>query len=233
MLEGEYAGDLIASRTRSLPSRSSCSRAGTSRRSARPRVVPAIRRARAELPDLRAVIFGDGPDRPAVLAAIRREGMEEAIDAPGFAPSETVEATLRRALCMVLPSRREGYGLIVVEAAAAGVPSVVVREPDNAAVELVEDGVNGFVAESPEPHAIADAIVRVARRRPGAARVDRRLVRAQRAAAVARRVARARGRELRASALKLSVREAQRVAGEARRRSGRRARSGAPSSRGR
>ena len=35
------------------------------------------------------------------------------------------------------------------------------REPDNAAVELVEDGVNGFVAASAEPRAIADAIVRV------------------------------------------------------------------------
>jgi glycosyltransferase involved in cell wall biosynthesis len=50
---------------------------------------------------------------------------------------------------MVLPSTREGYGMIVVESAAAGVPSVVTRAPDNAAVELVEDGVNGFVAESP------------------------------------------------------------------------------------
>jgi len=160
VLEGEYAGDLsppepepaeplVVFAGRHIPEKRA------------PALVPAIRRARAELPDLRAVIYGDGPDRPAVLAAIRREGMEKAIDAPGFAPSETVEATLHRALCMVLPSRREGYGLIVVEAAAAGVPSVVVREPDNAAVELVEDGVNGFVAESPEPHAIADAILRI------------------------------------------------------------------------
>ena len=41
---------------------------------------------------------------------------------------------------MVPPSRREGYGLVVVEAAARGVPSVVVADPDNAATELVQEG---------------------------------------------------------------------------------------------
>ena len=50
------------------------------------------------------------------------------------------------AACLALPSVREGYGLIVVEAAAHGCPAVVVDHPDNAAVELVVDGVNGIVA---------------------------------------------------------------------------------------
>jgi glycosyltransferase involved in cell wall biosynthesis len=126
-----------------------------------PAVVPAVRRARERLPDLGGEIFGDGPERGAVLRAIAVAGMEDVVEAPGFVPSEQVEAALARALCMVLPSRREGYGMIVVEAAAAGVPSVVVRAADNAAVELIEEGVNGFVADSAEPDAIADAIVRV------------------------------------------------------------------------
>ena len=56
---------------------------------------------------------------------------------------------------------REGYGLVVVEAAAQGVPSVVVQSPDNAALELVEDGVNGVVARSTEPDELAAAILRV------------------------------------------------------------------------
>ena len=53
---------------------------------------------------------------------------------------------MRRALCMLLPSRREGYGMVVVEAAAHGTPSVVVAGEDNAATELIEEGVNGIVA---------------------------------------------------------------------------------------
>jgi glycosyltransferase involved in cell wall biosynthesis len=126
-----------------------------------PAVVPAIAAARGRLPDLRGVIFGDGPERPQVLEAIAANHLGGVVDAPGFVEAERVESTLARALCMVLPSRREGYGMIVVEASAAGVPSVVVRDPDNAAVELVDDGVNGFVAESAEPDALAEAILRV------------------------------------------------------------------------
>ena len=68
---------------------------------------------------------------------------------------------MRRALCMLLPSRREGYGMVVVEASAHATPSIVVAGEDNAATELVEDGVNGVVVASAEPEAIADAIVRV------------------------------------------------------------------------
>jgi glycosyltransferase involved in cell wall biosynthesis len=126
-----------------------------------PAVVPAVRLARERVPALRGEIFGDGPERAEVLRAIAAEGMDGVVEAPGFVPSERVAAALERALCMVLPSRREGYGMIVVEASAAGVPSVVVRDPDNAAVELIEEGVNGFVAESADPAAIADAIARV------------------------------------------------------------------------
>jgi glycosyltransferase involved in cell wall biosynthesis len=123
-----------------------------------PAVVPAVLRAREAIPELRAEIYGDGPERGAVLAAI--EGVD-GMSAPGFVAAEVVDAALRRALCMVLPSRREGYGLVVVEAAARGTPSVVVVAEDNAAVELVDDGENGVIAASAGPEDLAAAIVRV------------------------------------------------------------------------
>jgi glycosyltransferase involved in cell wall biosynthesis len=126
-----------------------------------PAIVPAVALARERIPALRAEIFGDGPDRDEVLRLISEESLDGAVAAPGFAASETVRETMRRALCHLFPSRREGYGLVVVEAASLGVPTVAVRSPDNAALELVEEGVNGFVAESAAPKALADAIVRV------------------------------------------------------------------------
>ena len=54
----------------------------------------------------------------------------------------------------------------MIEAAARGVPSVVVAGQDNAAVELVEDGVNGVVASTVDARALAAAIVQVQRNGP-------------------------------------------------------------------
>lgn len=123
-------------------------------------VVPAVARARERIPQLRAEILGDGPDRVQVLRQIHEHGVQDAISAPGFVAGERVAESLRSALCLVLPSRREGYGLVVVEAAAVGTPSVVVQGPDNAATELVVDGENGFVASSADPDELARLIVR-------------------------------------------------------------------------
>ena len=126
-----------------------------------PAIVPAIGRLRDRLPGIRALILGDGPDRPLVQRLVHEQGLEDIVEVPGFVATEEVDDAIRRALCMVLPSRREGYGLVVVEAAAGGTPSVVVAGEDNAAVELIEEGVNGVVAPSPSPEDLAAAIAAV------------------------------------------------------------------------
>jgi glycosyltransferase involved in cell wall biosynthesis len=83
------------------------------------------------------------------------------VSAPGFVDQEVLEQALASALCVVLPSRREGYGLIVVESAARGVPSVLVAGPDNAATELVDEGTNGLVAPSAGADDLAAAFASV------------------------------------------------------------------------
>ena len=121
--------------------------------------VPSLVEALARIPELRGEIYGDGPDRPAVLAAIGEHGLESRVSAPGFVERRVLDEALGTALCFVLPSEREGYGLVVLEASAQGVPVVVVEGPENAATELVEEGTNGAVARSVDE--LADAIQRV------------------------------------------------------------------------
>lgn len=160
VLEGEYAGSLEAPAARAAePLVVFAGRMIPEKRA--PSAVAAVAAAARRIPGLRGTFFGDGPERPAVLGAIAAEGAGQSLSAPGFVAAREVEEALARALCMLLPSRREGYGLIVVEAAARGTPSIVVAGEDNAATELIEEGVNGFVAESAEADVLAATIVRV------------------------------------------------------------------------
>jgi glycosyltransferase involved in cell wall biosynthesis len=124
--------------------------------------VAGVAAARERIEGLEGEFLGDGPEREALREAISAQGLGDAVRAPGFTDAETLDREMRRALCVLLPSRREGYGMVVVEAAARATPSVVVAGEDNAAAELVVEGVNGAIAPRPDPEAIADAIVRVA-----------------------------------------------------------------------
>ncbi len=125
-------------------------------------VAEVVARARTGgVPELRGLILGDGPEHERVIASIAQRGMEGLVEVSGFVDAEEVCDALSRATCHLLPSLREGYGLVVIEAAAAGTPSVVAPAADNAAVELISDGENGFVAASEAPVALAEAVVRV------------------------------------------------------------------------
>jgi glycosyltransferase involved in cell wall biosynthesis len=162
VLEGEYSGPLEPGDP--LPAEPVVVFAGRHIPEKRvPSIVPALALARERLPDLRGEILGDGPERPLVLGLRADHGLESVLAVPGSVPAEQVDEALRRALCLILPSRREGYGMVVLEAASKGTPSVVVAAPDNAAVELIEDGENGFVAASASPEDLANAIERVDR----------------------------------------------------------------------
>lgn len=161
VLEGEYAGSrsppaqpravepLVVFAGRHIPEKRV------------PALVPALALARGRIPGLRAEILGAGPDSERVRELVAEYELGDVVALRGFVSPEQVEDALDRAMCMVLPSRREGYGVIVVEAAAAGTPSVVVLGEDNAATELVEEGLNGVVAPSVAAEDLAGAIVRV------------------------------------------------------------------------
>ncbi|UTI65048.1 glycosyltransferase [Paraconexibacter antarcticus] len=126
-----------------------------------PRAVEAIVLAARQVSGLTGTIFGDGPERALVDATIERLDARDVVVAPGFVEPEILQAAMRDALCLLAPSRREGYGLVVIEAAALGVPIVLAAGPDNAATELVDAGVNGVVSQSDDARALADAIVEV------------------------------------------------------------------------
>ncbi|MBO9531866.1 MAG: glycosyltransferase [Solirubrobacteraceae bacterium] len=159
-LTGEYAGSLEPPQPTAAPSTPHIVYAGRYIPEKRvPSLVPAIAWARERRPDLRATLLGDGHERQQVIDEVAGAGLQDVVTLPGFVSAEEVDATFAACSVVVQPSAREGYGMVVVESAARGVPVVVAEADDNAAVELVEDGVNGFVAADTSPAVLGQALL--------------------------------------------------------------------------
>jgi glycosyltransferase involved in cell wall biosynthesis len=124
-------------------------------------IPPAIAAARARIPTLRCVILGDGPDTERARELVAELGLRDAIEIRGRVDPEEVAALIGAASCVLHPSEREGYGLVVIEAVARSTPVVLVEGPENAATELIEPGINGELALSAEAEELGGAVVRV------------------------------------------------------------------------
>lgn len=127
----------------------------------------AVMHARKIVPNLQLVILGSGPTTDRVRAAVDQLGSPGWISLPGFVAQDELEKYMADAACLVNPSRREGYGLVVVEAASHGTPAIVVDHPANASVELIDNGVNGFVAPTDDDVALGEAIAQAVEGGPG------------------------------------------------------------------
>lgn len=105
---------------------------------------------------VRCTIIGDGPEKTALEAQAAALGLAEQVTFTGSV--DNVYPYLKAATVLVHPSRREGFGITPIEAAACALPVITVDEPGNAAKELVKDGNLGAVCPA-DSQALADAIL--------------------------------------------------------------------------
>jgi glycosyltransferase involved in cell wall biosynthesis len=97
--------------------------------------------------DLPLVVVGDGPLRALLPGTV------------GFVPPAEVGSYYERASVVVVPSRREGYGVAAREAMACGRP--VVATAVGGLVDAIEDGVSGVLVPPNDPDAIRAALERL------------------------------------------------------------------------
>ena len=121
-------------------------------------VAPVVAELRRHDPSWRAVIFGTGPEEARVRASIAEHGLDGAVRLAGYAPWPEVSRAMLAGRALLFPTLREGFGLVVIEAASHGLPSIVCVEEDNAAVELVEPGRNGEICPVADPSVQAAAV---------------------------------------------------------------------------
>lgn len=117
----------------------------------------------AELPDVGYIIVGEGPDKVRLQKLAGELGIADRV---GFVPGADSVADFYYACeAFVMPNRtmpdgeREGYGIVFLEAALAGKPSIAGRS--GGAPDAVEDGVTGLVVDPDNPAATAEAMRRL------------------------------------------------------------------------
>lgn len=138
------------------------------------RALPMVRR---QVPDLRLRVLGGGPELPRLQALATELGVSEVVSFEGPLPEdEMVRRAYFQAHLFCLPSRQEGFGIVFLEAMAAGLPVVAARAA--AVPEVVRHGETGILVPPGSPDALSSAILRLLgdpelRRRMGEAGRDR------------------------------------------------------------
>ena len=101
----------------------------------------------AEHPRLRCRIVGEGPERPQLEALSAELGLAANVVFHDFFPGTEIYGVMKSATVFALPSVREGFGAVVLEANSCGLPVVTVDHPDNAARHLITEGQTGFLTD--------------------------------------------------------------------------------------
>lgn len=103
-------------------------------------------------------IWGEGPDRAALEDLAKQKGVSDSVEMPGVssAPGRWIED----ADAFVLSSRFEGWGLVLGEAMAAGLPSISFDCPFGPA-DMMTDGEDGLLVPEANVAALATAMARV------------------------------------------------------------------------
>lgn len=129
-------------------------------------MLAALPAVQAAVPGVRWVIVGDGPLAGPLRAEATRLGLADTVEFAGAVDDHTRDELLRTSHVFALPSRAaadgrsgEGFGIVYVEAAAAGLP--VVAGDSGGVVDAVHDGVSGLLVDPTDASEVAGALRRL------------------------------------------------------------------------
>ena len=119
---------------------------------------PSVRQA---VPDARLVIAGGGGGLSALKSLVARSPVAHAIDCLGFVPEAEIDSIWRRAHVLAMPSRKEGFGLVYVEAMRHGLP--VIASVQDAGSEVNIHGQTGLNVDLNKRDDLPRALIEVLR----------------------------------------------------------------------
>ncbi|HXG89497.1 MAG TPA: glycosyltransferase family 4 protein [Vicinamibacterales bacterium] len=109
----------------------------------------------AAVPRARLVVAGTGDDLPRLRARVDAAGVHDAIIFEGQVTTERLSQLYRQAAFLVLPSRHEGFGYVLLEAMSAGRACIAAL---GAAEEIIEPNLTGLIVDPAHAHTLLEAM---------------------------------------------------------------------------
>lgn len=111
-------------------------------------LIKTIATIKERISDINCFIIGDGPERAKLERLVQELDIQNNISFKGFMKDyDNLISYMKASKVFVLPSTREGFGIVVIEANACGLPVVVVNHKMNAASELIINNKNGIISD--------------------------------------------------------------------------------------
>jgi len=118
-------------------------------------LLAAFQRIRRELPKARLVFVGEGPLRKLIADETTSHNWGDAIILPGFL--DDIIGVMQAIDILILPSLWEGFGIVLIEAMAAGKPTISTNT--SSMPEIVVDGETGYLVPPGDADALADRAI--------------------------------------------------------------------------
>ena len=111
------------------------------------KLIEAVGLIKKKNPEIYCTIVGEGPEKENLVKLVKDLNLEKNIQFIGFMQDHNgVISLMRSSKLFVLPSTREGFGIVVLEAMTAGLPVIGVNSKNSRCMsELIKDGENGVL----------------------------------------------------------------------------------------
>jgi glycosyltransferase involved in cell wall biosynthesis len=112
-----------------------------------------------KIPNLKFVIVGRGSDRPNIERQIERLNLRDYVVLAGFVPSQELADHYRMADAFAMPSKREGFGIVYLEAMGCG--KKCLGGDKDAAVDALRHGELGILVDPDNLHELEEGLFRL------------------------------------------------------------------------
>lgn len=123
------------------------------------KILEALPQIRQAIPNIHYIIAGKGNDRPRIEQLIAQQGLQDCVTLAGFVPDEQLCDYYNLCDLFAMPSKREGFGIVYLEALACGKPTLGGNQ--DGAIDALCHGELGALVNPDDVGAIAHTTIQI------------------------------------------------------------------------